>query len=281
MKKVIVAFDGLKYSVTAQEHALSIARKGDTFLVGVFLDDLFYHSYKIYDLVTEEGGGLHTKRKHLDKKDEKTRARAVATFETACKSAGIKYVIHKDRKAAIRELVKESMYADLMVIDGNESFSHHKEEKPTRFIRQLLPHIQCPVLVVSGPYQPIEQSILLFDGSPTSMHAIKMVCYTFPFLTLLPTEVYTVLTSKRSSKIPDGGLVKEFMQRHFKRVTYSQEKGIPEARIMSKVRMKQPNTLVVLGAYQRSAVSRWFRESLADTLMAGVKLPLFIAHSNG
>ena len=38
-------------------------------------------------------------------------------------------------------------------------------------------------------------------------------------------------------------------------------------------------SLVVLGAYQRGMVSRWFRASMADVLMRDLKLPLFIAHS--
>ncbi len=279
MKKIIAAFDGLKYSMAVQEHALSIARKGNTFLVGVFLEDLVYHSYKIYDLITEDGDGIDTRRKHLDKKDEKTRARSVETFENACKAAGIKYVVHKDRAAAIRELIKESIYADMLILDGKESFSHHAEEKPTRFIKQLLPHIQCPVLLVTGPYQPIVQSVLLFDGSPVSMHAIKMLCYTFPLLADLPAEVYTVKTTRKGSKLPDSALIKEFMQRHFKRVTYVQEEGFPDIKVLNHLRTKRPGTMAVLGAYQRSAVSRWFRESMADTLMSQLKLPLFIAHS--
>jgi hypothetical protein len=279
MKKIIVAFDGLKYSTAAQDYALSVARKGDAFLVGVFLNDLYYHSYRIYDLVTEEGGGLDTKRKHLDKRDEKTRARSVECFENACKSAGIKYIVHKDKKAAIRELIKETIYADLLVIDSKESFSHHKEEKPTHFIRQLLPHIQCPVLTVSQPWQAIEQTVLLYDGSPGSMHAIKMLCYTFPFLTGLPAEVYFVSNSNKEAKMPELALMKEFMKRHFSRVTYVAEKGNPEIATLYHLGQKRASTLIVLGAYQRSAVSRWFRESMADVLMSRLKHPLFIAHS--
>lgn len=279
MKKILVAFDGLKYSKTAQEHAIALARKGDYMLVGAFLDDLFYHSYKIYDLVTEDGFGLDTRRRHLDQKDSKTRARSVETFSNACKAAGIKYLVHKDRKAAIRELIRESIYADLLVIDSKESFSHYKAPKPTVFIQQILPHIQCPVLLVTGPYRAIEQTVLLFDGSPVSMHAIKMLCYTSPAYTQLPAEVFTVSNSRKGPKLPDGLLIKEFMQRHFDRVSYVQEKGLAEAQILAKLAAKGPNTLVVLGAYQRNAVSRWFRESMANVLMRDLNIPLFIAHS--
>jgi nucleotide-binding universal stress UspA family protein len=55
-------------------------------------------------------------------------------------------------------------------------------------------------------------------------------------------------------------------------------KGFAEAEIVKHLKQSGPNTLVVLGAYRRGTVSRWFRESMADVLMKGLKLPLFIAH---
>jgi hypothetical protein len=36
---------------------------------------------------------------------------------------------------------------------------------------------------------------------------------------------------------------------------------------------------VVLGAYQRSEVSRWFKTSMADILMRELNVPMFIAHN--
>jgi len=57
-------------------------------------------------------------------------------------------------------------------------------------------------------------------------------------------------------------------------------KGIlPEIEIVDYLKKEKNSTLVVLGAYRRSMVSRWFRESMADVLMRDLKLPLFIAHN--
>jgi hypothetical protein len=39
-------------------------------------------------------------------------------------------------------------------------------------------------------------------------------------------------------------------------------------------------SLVLPGAYRRTKLSRWFKTSMADTLMKDLKLPLFIAHNN-
>ncbi len=279
MKKIIAAFDGLKFSESTRDYAVEIAKQNDAHLVGLFLEDLAYHSYKIYDLITDEGGGLDTKRKHLEKKDEKTRAIAVANFETACLKAGLQYTIHKDKNIAIQELLKESIYADLVIIDSSETLLNHLENVPTQFIHELLPDVQCPVMLVPHKFKPVDKLVLLFDGEPSSVHAIKMLSYTMAALKKYPTEVVTVNAFNQEHHVPDSRLMKEFMKRHFPEATYITLKGLVETEIVSFLKAQKGTPLVVLGAYRRGKVSRWFRPSMADILMKELKFPLFIAHS--
>jgi nucleotide-binding universal stress UspA family protein len=69
------------------------------------------------------------------------------------------------------------------------------------------------------------------------------------------------------------------MKRHFDNVSYKVIKGAAEEEIVKYLKGVTANALVVLGAYRRGMVSRWFRPSMADLLMKEVKLPLFIAHN--
>ena len=69
MKKFIVAIDGLKYSSGSTEYAVKLARMAKAHLVGVFLDDLTYHSYKIYELVGEEEEDIMRRRIKLEEKE--------------------------------------------------------------------------------------------------------------------------------------------------------------------------------------------------------------------
>lgn len=279
MPKIIAAFDGLKFSESTRDYAIEIAKRNGVDLVGVFLDDLAYHSYKIYDMITEEGSGFDAKRRDLDKKDEKTRTAAVASFQSACQKAKVGFTIHKDRNIAIQELLKESIYADLIVIDSNESLSHHPEPIPTQFIRDVLSDVQCPVMLVPRKFKPVDKLILLFDGEPSSVHAIKMLSYTLAGLKTLPVEVVTVNSFKLKVHIPDARLMKEFMKRHFPEATYTAFKGLAETEILNFLKEQKGNPLIALGAYRRSRVSRWFRASMADVLMKETRFPLFIAHN--
>jgi hypothetical protein len=278
MKKIIAALDGLQYAESTEAYAVQIARQEKMHLFGVFLDDPTYTSYKIYDLITKEGVN-NTKLKKLEAKDKTTRTAAAENFESACRKSGITYSIHHDHNTPIQELKHESIYADLLVINAKETLTHYPEKVPTRFIRDLLTDAQCPVLLVQDTYQPINKIILLFDGEPTSVHAIKMFSYLMPHLKELDTEVISVKPSDTSLHVPDNKLMKEFMKRHYPNANYTIVKGWPEDEIVKRLKKQAAGALVVLGAYKRGSLSRWLRESMADTLMKEIKLPLFIAHN--
>ena len=278
MKKIIAAFDGLKYSESTRDYAVNIAKLSGAHLVGVFMDDSLYTSYKIYDLITKDGVS-ETEFKKLEEKDKATRAAAADNFEKACGKAGIAYSVHHDKSFALKELKHESIYADLLIIDASETLTHYTEKLPTHFIRDLLTDTQCPVLVVPKKYRPINKLILLYDGAPSSVYAIKMFSYLLPGLEGFDTETISVNPINETLHLPDNKLMKEFMKYHFPKAVYVVRKGWAEEEIVKYVKEQQSNALIVLGAYQRGAVSRWFRESMADTLMKNLKLPLFIAHN--
>jgi len=278
MKKIIAAIDGLKYSESTASYAIHFAKQMNAHLVGVFLDDFTYTSYKIYDLVTQNASVEEEKLK-WDEKDKITRDASAARFESACRDAGLNYSMHHDRNIALQELLHESIYADLLIINNKETLTHYEENTPTRFIRALLSEVQCPVLVVPDHFNPINDIVLLYDGGPTSVYAIKTFGYILPSFKHHNTEVVAVKNLEQSLHVPDNRLMKEFMKRHYPKAVYTVLKGIPELEIAGHLKGKGKNMLIVLGAYRRGTVSRWFRASMADTLLQELKVPLFIAHN--
>jgi hypothetical protein len=277
MKKIIAAFDGLKYSKGTRDYAIYLAKQTHTHLVGVFLEDPLYTSYKVYDLLTEDGVS-GDKLKVLEANDTATRKASVEDFEKLCQHNGLEYNIHHDHKTALLELKHESVYADLLIIDAEETLTHYPEALPTRFIRDLLTDVQCPVLVVPAVYEPLQKIILLYDGEPSSVQALKMFSYLLPQLKHLDTEIITVKPFGSSMHLPDNRLIKEFIKRHYPSATYMVIEGLPEDEIIAQLIKMKENPLLVLGAYKRGMLSRWFKESMADILMKELKTPLFIAH---
>jgi hypothetical protein len=279
MKKFIAAFDGLEFSQATMDYALYLARQCNAHLVGVFLEDRTYHSYQFSELVKQEGGVSDEKMLQLNRQDKELRDRSVELFEAACAKAGMNYTVHRDRNVALQELLHESVYADLILIDSKETFNRYEESMPTRFMKDLLADVKCPVLTVPGIFVPIDSVVLLYDGEPTSVHAIKMFSYISPGLKDIKAEVLSVKSNKQSLHLPDHTLMKEYMKRHYPNAEYVVEKGDTEEHIISYLKGASSGTLVVLGAYQRGRVSRWFKASTADFLMRYAKVPLFIAHN--
>ncbi|MDX2049072.1 MAG: universal stress protein [Chitinophagaceae bacterium] len=277
MQKIAAAFDGLKYSAATRDYALYLAKQTGAHLVGIFMDDPTYTSYKIYELLTKQGLS-ENRLKKSEAKDKATRNAAADDFEKNCQKEGLKYTIHHDRNIAIQELKHESIYADLLIIDSKETLTHYDEDMPTRFIRDLLGDAQCPVLLVPQKYKPVQKIILLYDGAPSSVHALKMFSYLLPRLKELATEVILVNPVNKSLHLPDNKLMKEFLKRHYPDAKLKVMKGTAEDEIVKYLKQQPENTLVIAGAYRRGTVSMWFRESMADVLMKKLKLPLFIAH---
>jgi nucleotide-binding universal stress UspA family protein len=278
MKKIIAAFDGLKYSDSTQSYAIDIAKHSRAHLVGIFLNDFTYTSYKIYNLIVNDGVS-QSKLKQYEAKDKAKRDVAASKFEKACQKAKLEYSVHNDKNIAIQEIKHESIYADLLIVNVSETLTHYTEKLPTQFIRDLLTDAQCPVLITSQKYKPIQKVVLLYDGEPSSVHAIKMFSYLLPQLKDLETEVVVVNPMINNLHVPDNRIMKEFMKRHYPKAKYIVLKGFADELIKNYLKEQKENTLVVLGAYRRGAVSRWFKESMADTLMRELKVPLFIAHN--
>lgn len=279
MKKFLAVFDGFKMSNTTIDYSIQLSKVAHAHLVGVFLDEFIYHDYNLYHIL-ETVDRPEEIIKEFDAKDRKKRDDAAQMFQEACEKAKIDFSVHRDKNMALQELYHESMFADLIIISEYETFTRKRDEPPTPFIKALLSDVQCPVLIVPTYFKPIDKIVLLYDGSPSALHAIKMFSYLFDNLLNLPVEVFTVVDQNESSiHLPARDLMMEFIERHFPKATYTVAKGNVRETIIDHLQNYKENELVVLGAYRRSDLSRWFKTSKADVLMKEVDTPLFIAHN--
>lgn len=278
MKNFLAVFDGYQLNESTIEYALLITKKNTGHLTGVFLDAFFYHNYNL-SRVLNTTSDPDAVLKELNEKEQLQRDESVGVFQSACEQAGISYSIHRDTSVALIDLQYESMFADLIIVNEREKFTRADNDHPSGFIRGLLAEVQCPVLVVPDYFKEFEGAVLLYDGSPSSLYAAKMFSYIFENSNTFPVEVLSVNESKNEvTSIPGSGMMKDFIDMHFSRSSFNLLNGKAEEKILDYLAQSNKNKLVVLGAYRRSHFSRWFKHSLADTLMKELDLPLFIAH---
>jgi nucleotide-binding universal stress UspA family protein len=280
MRKIIVAIDGLNYKPSVTEFALSTAIHINAHLVGIFLHDRTYHSYKIYDTNT----GMLMSKEHIEKgeaHDKQLRKNAVEQFIAACNLKKVAHSVREDKNIALSELIRESLYADLLVINSGEQFNDYPTSRPSRFMTELLESVHCPIILSPDEIQPVTKAVLLYDGSLSSVAAIKRYCDFAPQYSIMQTniEVLTVKKAGESLHLKDNKLIKEYLKRHFPKAIYTVVSGEANLKIPAMLKKERSSTIVVLGAYQRGMLSRWLHTSMADILLSTIKLPLFIAHT--
>jgi hypothetical protein len=279
MIKITAAFDGLRFSKSTKDYAIYLAKEnGNSHLTGVFVEDFTYHSYKVAEIL-DEGERYEKKMELLEAQDNEKRDESVRIFQAECKKEGLSFSIHRDRSIAIQELLHESIYSDVMIINGNESFNQLKTGGHASILKDLLPEVQSPVFVVPNEFKPIEKIVLFYDGEPSSVYAGKMFSYTMPGLKGLKTEIISVTDKAENPILPDNKLMKEFIRTHFPEASVRVLKGDPQKEITTYLQQQDRNVIAILGAYRRGMISRWFRPSIADYLMQGLNIPLFIAHN--
>ncbi|MFI5153171.1 MAG: universal stress protein [Chitinophagales bacterium] len=278
MKKIIAAFDGLRFSESTMEYAIHIAQQCSAHLVAVFLSESTRLSYSLYAAMVKQTFAGSKLLDEIEKSDAVTMNNSIGGFEANCKNSKINYTLHRDKNSAVDDLIHETLFADLLIIDAWETFSYLEGKLPAWFIKNVLHDAQCPVLVVPNKFKPIEKLVFLYDGSPSSILAIKMFNYILPELSKLDTELLSAKSETLSMHLPDSKLMKEWMKRHSANATYKVMKG-GERDIASILSNEDNKSLVVMGAYHRSHLSMWFHESLANVLMRETKAPIFIAHS--
>lgn len=277
MKKIIAAFDSIRFSESTLKYAVYLAKQYDAHIVGVFLKESTRVGYAVYATMVRQSATNKSIFDEIDRADRIATEKAIADFENGCRKEKINFSIHEDKGNALDELLHETIFADLLVIDAWETFSYLENSLPGWFMKNVLHHVHCPVLVVPKKFNPIKKLIFLYDGSTSSVHAIKMFNYILPEMNKLESKLLSAKGGTSSMHLADNKLIREWMKRHYPEIEYQVLKGY-EHEIATVLKAEEPGVLVVAGAYHRSSFSMWFHQSMADILMKDVRVPLFIAH---
>jgi hypothetical protein len=116
MKKFIVAFDEFHFSESTMQYAIYFSRQCRAHLVGIFLTNPTHQSYSYADIVAYRGEDINQYIKVLDERDQEEKAEKLSLFKTSCEEAGLNYSVHHDNGSALKELIHESIYADLLIM---------------------------------------------------------------------------------------------------------------------------------------------------------------------
>lgn len=276
MKKILVAFDGTKYSEGASQYAIEIAKASNAILIGVFIQDMRYVNFT-YAYAWDQPFIDFTTVEQSQQDDIKKIDLNISLFKGACEAKGVRYKTHLDKGVPLEEVLKESVFADMIIIDSHTGFFSLGNEAPNTFIKDLLVDSHCPVLIVPHTYTFFDSVAVCYDGSPSSVHATKMFSYLFPELNTLPTTVISV-NEKSSNHLIEGWNYKDLVHVHYTNAKFEVLNGKADDALMNYLKTNANSSIVVMGAYGRSAISRLLHQSVSNRVIRELNIPVFIAH---
>lgn len=203
---------------------------------------------------------------------------SIEKFERKCQQQGIEYRVHEESEVfKLDDLVKETRFADVMVLSDRLFFSHLDPEQPNSYMKDALHASECPVMIVPEDYSAVTNITIAYDGTKESMFALKQFCYLFPEFTNLKTEiVYWV--DKTDDEMPDMEYIEEFGARHFTDLNFKQLFFDPKKYIADWVR-KNKGSVLIAGSYKRSWLSSLLNKSFVEDIIKNPPAVIFIAHN--
>jgi hypothetical protein len=185
--------------------------------------------------------------------------------------------VHKDFLGfALPELKKETRFADLVIL-GSESFYENLGTGKTNvYLNDALHGPECPVVIVPEQFEFPQSNILAYDGSESSVFAIKLFSYIFPefakYKTLL---VYSDEDEER--ELPHIQNIEELVARHFPELSLMKLEVNPKKNFSTWIAEKK-DAILVSGAFGRSTLSQLFKKSFVSGVIKDHKLPVFTTH---
>ncbi len=274
MNRILLAFDGYHFSKEALGFVRELNELQPVMVNGMFLPEIAYPG--AYGFAGTASMEMPSLKKSLEAYDEETLEANVNVFKDLCEQSGIAYTVHKCLdEFTVRHLKKETRFSDVMIV-SNELFRRNTLNSETdEYIEITLHHSECPVLVLPEQCDFPDHIVLAYDGSASSVYAIKLFSYLFPELCRKSTLL--VYASKKEHELPDREYIEELASRHFSKMDIMNLRMDPAKYFGEWVSVRK-KPLLVAGSFERSPLSELLKKSFAGDVIKEHKVPVFIAH---
>jgi len=261
MEKILLALDAMSLNMNTIDFGCYIARLTHSRLTGIFLEGLKEER----PVPVVEGDGAATVETNIHR------------FREACVCRETLSLIHRDRGVPLSEIIEESRFADLLIIDPETAFNRKDTLSPGRFVKDVLRAVECPVLIAPYTCGEIDEIVFAYDGSASAVFAIRQFAHLFPEMRNKPVKIVSIREDEDLA-IEEQFKMKEWLRAHFDNLHFEIRHGGGASDQLFAYLIEKKNAVVVMGAYGRNELSNFFRPSRANLLVKTVNLPIFIAH---
>ena len=265
MKRILFITNGETPNIKCLDFACFLAEMNSASLTGVLVDNS-----ELEVVPSGNGNGKHAPAERMSMSE------TARIFKEHCIQKNIPFNIFKVNGDPLLQIINESRYSDILVLDPAVS-AYAGEEAPSALLKEIMADIECPVIVSPDNFEKIDEIIFCFDGSDSSIFAMKQFTYLIPQLRDERVSLVEVNHSSKEGFSEGHKIMTEWLVAHYDTILNVELKGDVRKELLTYL-SSQKNKLVVMGAYGRSQLSQFFRRSTADVLIRDVDLPFFITH---
>lgn len=275
MKRILYVANALKPNTGRLDFTLYVCS-----LIDAGLKAMFYIEKKTHS--TETNWVNHAAKlagilpdEDLNRLQEKLCDVHMHEFKTKCEGEGIHCSVNKVEDNFLNDVILESRYADLVLLDTAIAYTPGHISIPTSLAEEILRSTECPVIALPETFNGIDELVLTYDGKISSMYAIKQFTYLFPQLKDIRVTVITVNPDVVASE--ERYKFMEWMHNSYSNINFLAVTG-EERRGLLEILLQRKDALILMGAYGRSRLSTYIHPSHADNVLKMTSQPVFIVH---
>jgi hypothetical protein len=273
MEKIILLTDAQQIETSTVDFGCYLAKLTQSELVGVLLKDPLYKNKVPEYQGIFNSGKLQTSAKEtvLETKDP------TLHFMEATRKHQIRSEAFVDEGTPEVISLYESRFADLVVLAPDLSFTGGTEGIPSSFVRYMLFKSECPIVLAPRTFNNISQIVFCYDGSPSSLFAIKQFTYLFPQYKNVPIIVLVIRSSTVVDKEEKYDRLLAWLTAHYEQLELRFLYGDVREELFPFF-LNKKDTFIVMGAFGRNLISYMARKSVSEKVIKIIDLPLFISH---
>lgn len=271
MNKILLIFDAANFSIQTFEFVKHQNEQKPCLFKAYFLTPDEHASIFNYSLSPGQQECSLTRTQ-----DEESIVKSSNYFKLLCEKNNIEYLISNERGAkALTSLILETRFADLLVIDMESFYVNTTNNTYATCMGNILHSSECPVYLLPDDFDFPLKIIFSYDGSASSMFAIRQFCYLFPEM---HSRVATLFyATGREEDLPNKELLESFIKRYFSILNIAKVNDNPSV-YQSNWVSENESALLVAGAFGRSGLSVILKASFLSKVLKQHKIPLFIAN---
>lgn len=277
MEKILLGFDNDPADENAIDFACHLARLTQSRLTGIFLDEPATETEVVVERRLVAEGVTAITIAEFDKESEQAAQHEenIAIFREWAGKAGIPFDVYLDKGVPAAELVYETRFADILLLSA-DTFSQGDEPVPSAFVKQMVHDSACPVILTPESFERIDNIVFCYDGSKSSLFAIKQFSYLFPQLRAQRVKVISLIAEGPSTQ--EQARLTQWLKCHYRDLEWIAQ-GADAAEALFHYLLKKRDDFVVMGPYGHGLLTSFFEPDQETGAIRTTSLPIFIAHS--